>query len=145
MSKQITIYSKPQNKFNIKGRYYNVYLNKNSNLDLSSLTIKLSDTESNKTIPTNQNNIEGSILQTPIVKPNKQILTSKPSTVLPLSEEYRKILELEVIENQILESQRKDFGEFISKFQNQDKEISKIHSEKQKLLQQMQTNRRSVK
>lgn len=37
MLEEITIYTKPQNKYNLKGRFYSVYLTKNTNLDLSNI------------------------------------------------------------------------------------------------------------
>ena len=37
MIDKLTIYSKPTNIHNIQGRFYNVYLNKNTNLDLTSI------------------------------------------------------------------------------------------------------------
>lgn len=111
MTKKITIYLKPKNKFNIKGRYYNAYINRNTNLDLSYL---------NQT------------------KPSIELDSKTPTQ----PEKYRKILELETIEHQIMENQRKDIDIFISKFQNQDKEIKKIYTEKKKLLEQLQVKKR---
>lgn len=59
MLEQINVYYKPLNKFNIQGKYYNVYLNKNNNLNISFLnnvepiskiSISLNDISNNITL-----------------------------------------------------------------------------------------------
>lgn len=137
MSEQITIYSKPVNKHNLVGRFYNIYLNKNQNLDLSSLNngqvtaIKPSTTGATS-------DIKNAILKTTTITPNSQAVTKKQQGIFLTDSDYTKWLELEHIQEEILKSIRNDLNAFLIKYQAQDKKIASTSAELKKLFQKIQ-------
>lgn len=137
MSEQITIYSKPVNKHNLEGRFYNIYLNKNTNLDLSALNNSQATIIKPSTTKT-ASDINDAILKTATITPNSQIISRKQQGVFLTNNDYAKWLELEHIQEEILESQRKDLNTFLIKYQAQDKKIASTSAELKKILQKIQ-------
>lgn len=121
MPEQIIVYSLPINKNNIQGRFYNVYLNKNSNLDLRSLVSnnKTNIQISQQPSPTT-NILKDSVLTSKTITPNTQALNRSETLSLLLSD-YNKLMQYSSTQKQIVDNLRKTMNDFITEYQKQDK------------------------
>ena len=117
MIDKLTIYSKPTNIHNIQGRFYNVYLNKNTNLDLTSLNQQTFNT----------------------IKDQGQTTISE--------EIYDRLLLLLTSQRDLLETIKRHLNTISTNFQDLDTKIYITNNEGQQLLQNLQenTNRRGAR
>lgn len=124
MNNQITTYYIPNNPNIPKGHIYTLYLNHNTNLDLSSLLYNQTITLNN-VIHTNKGTI---------VEPN-QITISK--------EDYTRLLELNNLSYQLSTKRTEDIQKFIQEETKTTQELAKINTERQELIKKL-TKRKGV-
>ena len=117
MNNQIITYYIPNNPNNLQGRIYTLYINNNTNLDLTSIldnkTITLGPTESTNGQLTQQN----------------LITISK--------EDYTRLLELNNIAYQLTTRRTKDIQTFIQAETKTSSELAKINTERQELIKRL--------
>lgn len=115
MTNELITYYIPTNKNITKGPIYTLYLNKNTNLDLSSIlkleTITISNTTNTPTGP---------------IKETNQITISK--------EDYTKLLELNNQAYQLTTKRSADIQAFIQAETKTMEELTKINGERQELI-----------
>ena len=115
MTKELITYYIPSNPNIIKGPIYSLYINKNTNLDLTSIL-------NSQTITIN-NIVDTNIGQ---IKETSSITISK--------EDYTKLLELNNRAFQITTKRNNDIQNFIQKETKIIEELTKINSERQEII-----------
>lgn len=125
MSVQINLYSKPQNKYNLKERFYNLYLNKNTNLDLSAI----SNFEKTLSINSSTNSLKNK-KEFPVKKDNAS--TTKEKKI------FNKLMELQSLESQILEEQHNNLNKFLKFQQERYQKLINVTNQTKQLFQNLQ-------
>lgn len=118
MTNQIMTYYIPNNPNIPKGHIYTLYLNNNTNLDLSSILNTQTITLNSIIDPTK-----------PSSKETNQIIISK--------EDYTRLLELNNIAYQLSNKRTVDIQRFIQEETKTTTELSKINTERQQLIKKL--------
>ncbi|MCI6265629.1 MAG: hypothetical protein MR598_02130 [Erysipelotrichaceae bacterium] len=118
MTNQIMTYYIPNNPNIPKGHIYTLYLNNNTNLDLSSILNTQTITLNSIIDPTK-----------PSKKETSQIIISK--------EDYTRLLELNNIAYQLSTKRTVDIQKFIQEETKTTTELSKINTERQQLIKKL--------
>ncbi len=109
MNNQIKTYYIPDNPNVLKGTIYNLYINNNTNLDLSSI-----------------------LFPKPTPKP------TKPQATVYISEsDYNRLLELNALSFQLFTKKNTDFQEFIREDSKTTSELSKVNQEREELIKRL--------
>ncbi len=111
MEKEITIYYIPKNPNIIKGRIYTLYINNNTNLELSSILKSRNTTTNDK----------------------KQTLNS----IIISEKDYTRLLELNNITYQLTNRSSKDIQNFLNEELKTIGELAKINTERQELIKKI--------
>lgn len=117
MTNQVMTYYIPDNPNIPKGHIYTLYLNNNTNLELSSIL-------NTQTITLNS-----------IVDPIKK--TKETSQIIITTEDYTRLLELNNIAYQLSSKRTADIQNFIQEETKTTTELSKINAERQQLIKKL--------
>lgn len=118
MTNNITTYYIPNNPKITKGTIYNLYLNKNTNLNLTSIT----DT---KNISLNN-----------IIKTNNQTITQTNNITIS-KEDYTKLLELNNKAYQLTTKRTNNIQKFIQEETKTTTELAQLNTERQELIKKL--------
>lgn len=119
MNNQITTYYIPNNPNIPKGHIYTLYLNNNTNLDLSSIL--------------NIKNLQIQDLIAPLTKTTQ----SDQGTISISKEDYTRLLELNNLAYQLSTKRTTDIQNFISEETKTTTELTKINTERQELIKKL--------
>lgn len=117
MNNQIITYYIPNNPNVLQGRIYTLYINNNTNLDLTSIL-------NNKTITLGTTKT-----------PNGQPTT--PSSIVISKEDYTRLLELNNLSYQLSTKRTKDIENFIKQETDLTTELTKINTEREILIKKL--------
>lgn len=118
MNTQIKTYYIPENPNILKGTIYNLYINNNNNLDLSTILFPTEVTSTN--IPTQQS------------APQTQ-----PIAFYISENDYNRLLELNNLSFQLFTKKNTDFQNFISEDSKVTAELNRVNQERQELIKKL--------
>ena len=119
MNNQITTYYIPNNPNIPKGHIYTLYLNNNTNLELSSIL-----------------NTKSLQLNT-LISPTEKAPSPAENTITISQEDYTRLLELNNLAYQLSTKRTKDIQSFIATETKTTTELSKINTERQELIKKL--------